>query len=111
MPTVELSGVGDRDAPEAAPLVQNDDAPAEGGRTRLEGLAGRVVEVGAVSDPLQNEKLRLVESLVHTFSLAVNAELSLVRGEHPHRFCGPDLRSEKTSLHLGWQRKPGMCRS
>ena len=54
---IEPPGFGDRDAPLPAPFVQSDDAAAsEGDGARLERLAGRVVEVGAVSDPLENEK-------------------------------------------------------
>lgn len=61
--------------PVSTPLVQDDEsAGVECGCTRLESLAGRVREVGAIGDPLEYEQLSVVEAEIHVSSLSRTAD-------------------------------------
>lgn len=69
---VELSCVRDLDTPAASSFVQIDQATSvKRDSARLERVIGRILKVRASSDPPENEKLHIVERVVHALSLTV----------------------------------------
>lgn len=65
----------------STPLVQNDEsAGVECGCTRLESLAGRVREVGAIGDPLEYEQLCVVDAEIHVSSFSRTADTWAIDG-------------------------------
>ncbi|WP_449276602.1 hypothetical protein [Leucobacter sp. GX24907] len=64
---VELPSLGDRDAPLSASLVQRDQtAVVERDGARLERFTGRILEIRAVGNPLEDKQLRVIEAEIHT---------------------------------------------